>query len=335
MTKTIEELAKLVGGKIEGDKKIKISGVANLEKAAEGEISFLVEEKLKELSLKSQASALVISDKIETFPKPVIKVSNPRLAFAKIMEVFAPQVAPPLGVHPSAVLSEEVSLSKDVSIGPNVFIGRGAQIGERVTLQANVYIGEEVRIGSDTLIYPNVTIREGVIIGQKVIIHPGVVIGSDGFGFVKEGGKHYKIPQIGKVIIEDEVEIGANCCIDRGTLDATIIGRGTKLDNLVQVGHNVIIGENSIIVGQVGISGSVKIGDRVTLAGQAGISDHLTIGSDTIIGGGAGVTKDVPPNSFYSGYPAGPHREQKRIQAIIHQLPKLWEKVKKLERMVK
>jgi UDP-3-O-[3-hydroxymyristoyl] glucosamine N-acyltransferase len=333
MEKTLKELSEIAKGKLAGNGDLKIRGVGTLQNAKEGEITFLSDEKEKELLLSSKASAFVVPETLEVENLNLIKVKNPRLAFARIMEVFAPKKELK-GIHQTAIIGENVQIGENVFISAYTFVGDRCKIGNNVKIYPFVYLGDEVEIGDDTLIYPQVVIRENCKIGKRVIIHPGAVIGADGYGFVKDDDplrgcpKHYKIPQIGNVIIEDDVEIGANCCIDRAMLDSTIVKRGTKFDNLVQVGHNDIIGEDCLIVAQVGLSGSVVIGDRVILAGQAGVSDHITIGSDSIIGGQAGVTRNVPPNSFYSGYPAAPHEQQKKIQAALRQLPEILEKIK-------
>lgn len=328
MEKTLKELAEYVGGVVCGDENLKITGPATLQNAKEGEITFFSDEREMQLLANTKASAVVVPESVSLEGLNLIKVKNPRLAFAKIMEIFSPKKELK-GIHPTAIIEKNVQIGENIFISAYTFIGENSRIGNNVKIYPFVYIGEEVEIGDDTLIYPQVVIREKCKIGKRVIIHPGAVIGADGYGFVKdENNKHYKIPQIGNVIIEDDVEIGANTCIDRAMLDSTIVKRGTKFDNLVQVGHNDIIGEDCLIVAQVGLSGSVVVGDRVILAGQAGVSDHITIGSDTIIGGQAGVTRNVPPNSFYSGYPAAPHEQQKRIQKALKELPEILEKIK-------
>jgi UDP-3-O-[3-hydroxymyristoyl] glucosamine N-acyltransferase len=223
-------------------------------------------------------------------------------------------------------------MEDDVSIHPHACINSNAVLGSRVTVSSGVFIGEGVSIGDDSFIYPNVTIRENVTIGKKVIVHSGTVIGSDGYGYVPEKGRHYKIPQIGSVIIEDEVEIGANVCIDRGTVGNTIIGWGTKIDNLVQIGHNVKIGKSCIIVSQVGISGSVEIGDGVILAGQVGIRDHIKVGNKAIVGAQSGIGSDIPEGQVYSGSPAIPHKTWLRAQSIYSKLPEYVRRLQEMER---
>jgi UDP-3-O-[3-hydroxymyristoyl] glucosamine N-acyltransferase len=240
----------------------------------------------------------------------------------------------PKGIHPTAVIGKEVILGKDVAVEPYVVIDDHAVIEDSTIIYMGVYVGHHTRIGKDCLIYPHVTIRERVTVGDRVIIHSGSVIGSDGFGFSTVKGAHHKIPQIGTVIIEDDVEIGANVTIDRARFDKTWIKKGTKIDNLVQIAHNVIIGENSVIVSQTGISGSTEIGNNVTLAGQSGIVGHITIGDNAVIAAQSGVTKSVPANTCVSGYPAKPHSKAKRINACLQRLPELFKSIVKLHERI-
>lgn len=327
--KKIEELAEIVQGKVVGDKDILISGINNLENAKEGEISFILDAKKVEDAKKSLASAFLVAKEIPQINKPQIISENVKLSYAKILNVFFKREPHKEEIHPLACVSKSAKIGKNVSIGAFCFIDEEVQIKDNVRIFPNVFIGKKVIIGENSTIYPMVTIRENCIIGKNVIIHPGVVIGADGFGYVKdENDRHFKIQQIGNVVVEDDVEIGANTCVDRATFGTTRIGKGTKIDNLVQIGHNVEIGENCIIVSQVGISGSVKIGARCILAGQVGIKDHVNIGDDSVILGKAGVVKDVPPKSIYYGMPAGPHIEQKRLEVLIKKLPELFEKIK-------
>lgn len=326
--RTLNDLAQVVGGEVVGDGEIEISGINNLSNAKEGEISFILDHKNIKDTLMSFASAFIVQKEIKEIKKPQIITNNVKLSYAKILHLFQSPLERK-GIHPTAVISKSATVGEDVSIGAHCYIGEGAKIESKVIIYPGVYIGKGVNISPDTIIYPNTVIQDNCLIGKNVIIHSGVVIGSDGFGFVKdEDNHHFKIPQVGQVIIEDEVEIGANTCIDRASFGLTKIGRGTKIDNLVQIGHNVIIGEDCIIVSQVGISGSVNIGNRCILAGQAGVKDHITIGDDSIILGRAGVLKDVPPSSIYYGMPAGPHIEQKRLEVLVRRLPQLFEKIK-------
>ena len=335
MQKTLKEIAKLVEGEVVGDDSVVITGVAGIKEACEGDITFLANPKYFSILDKTHASAIVTSRDVEKTIKPIIRTENPSLAFAKIISSFAPsEVTHPKGIHPTAILGKKVSLGKDVAIGPYAVIEDSVSIGDNTVIYAGCFLGQHSRIGSNTLIYPNVSIRERVNIGSRVIIHSGTVIGSDGFGFVTIKGLHHKIPQVGTVEIGDDVEIGANVAIDRARFDKTVIGRGSKIDNLVQIAHNVVIGEDSIIIAQAGISGSTTIGKGVTLAGQAGLVGHITIGDGAIVAAQAGVTKSVPPNTTVSGYPAKEHETAKRINAYIQNLPRLYKEMAELKKKI-
>lgn len=335
MRKTLKEIADFVEGEVIGDKNTVITGVAGIKEAREGDITFLANAKYFSLIDKSRASAIVTSREVTGILKPVIRTENPSLAFAKIISLAAPNEAThPKGIHPSAVIGKNVSLGKDVAIGPYAVIEDNVSIGDKSVIYPGSFIGHHTKIGNDTLVYPNVSIRERIIIGSRVIIHSGTVIGSDGFGFATIKGLHHKIPQIGIVEIGDDVEIGANVTIDRARFDKTVIGRGTKIDNLVQIAHNVVIGENSIIVAQAGISGSTIIGNNVTLAGQSGLVGHITVGDGAVVAAQGGVTKSVPPNTIVSGYPARPHEKAKRVNACVQNLPKLYELVSQLRKKI-
>lgn len=335
MQKTLKEIARLIGGEVVGDESIVITGVAGIKEAREGDITFLANPKYSPLLDKTRASAVVTSPEVEKTTRPIIRTENPSLAFTKIISSFAPcEVNHPKGIHPTAIMGKDVSLGEGVAIGPYAVIEDNVSIGDKAIIYAGCFIGHHAKIGSNTLIYPNVSIRERVTIGSRVIIHSGTVVGSDGFGFVSIKGKHHKIPQVGTVEIGDDVEIGANVTIDRARFDKTVIGRGTKIDNLVQIAHNVVIGEDSIIVAQAGISGSTTIGKGVTLAGQAGLVGHITIGDGAIVAAQAGVTKSVPADTTVSGYPAKEHETAKRINACIQNLPRLYKEITGLKKKI-
>ncbi len=336
MVKKLRELSELVGGELLGDGDIEIHGVAGIKEARAGEITFVANPRYISQIKRTQASAIIIWKDSQYNGKSMIQVENPYLAWAQIVEAFSTKrIKTGEGIHPTAVVGENVKLGKGAWVQAYAFIGDDVQIGDGTVISPFVYIGDDVQIGSHTFIYPAVTIREDVRIGNGAIIHSGAVIGSDGFGFAPIGGKQHKVPQIGVVIIEDDVEIGANVTIDRG-LRETVVGRGTKIDNLVQLGHNVVIGEDCVIVAQVGIAGSAKIKDRVTLAGQAGVVGHITIGSDARIAAKACVSKNIPPGpSVWSGFPAMPHKKRLRLQASTRKMPDLIKKVSDMEERIK
>lgn len=335
MRKTLKEIAKLIGGEIIGDEGTVITGVAGIKEAQEGDITFVANPKYIPFIHQTRASAVITSKDMLSAPRPIIRTENPSLAFAKMISLITPnEVEHPEGIHPTAILGRNISLGAGVSIGPYTVIEDNVSIGDRTIIYANCYVGHSAKIGSKTLIYSNVSLRERVTIGSRVIIHSGSVIGSDGFGFVTIDGAHHKIPQTGTVEVGDDVEIGANVTIDRARFDKTVIGRGTKIDNLVQIAHNVIIGENSIIVAQAGISGSTIIGKGVTLAGQAGLVGHITVGDGAVVAAQGGVTKSIAPNTVVSGYPAKPHDIAKRINACVQNLPKLYKTITELKKRI-
>ena len=333
---TLKEISTLIKGELEGDSSVVIKGVSSLKDAKEGDITFLGNPKYEFLLDSSKASAIIAAkDMRKRISKPVIRVENPSLAFSKVISLMFPQEKNFVeGVHPTAVIGHDVVLGKGVSLGPCVVVEDKAQIKDNTIICAGSFIGYGTVIASDTLIYPNVTVRERSVIGSRVIIHSGTVIGSDGFGFEEVNGLHHKIPQVGVVVIEDDVEIGACVTIDRARFGKTLIGRGTKIDNLVQVAHNVVVGENSIIVAQAGISGSSVLGKNVILAGQSGIVGHIELGDNVIVGAQAGVTKSVPKNTFVVGSPARPHKESKKIFAGWTKLPELLKEVAELKERV-
>lgn len=332
MEKTLEELAQLVEGELQGDPQLRIAGVAGLEEARTNEISFVVGPKNVRKVNQSKAGALIVPPKLSDIARPLIVSENPYLAFAKILKLFAPRPRPSLGVSAGAHLGANVKLGDEVTIYPQVYVGDNAVLGDRVSLHAGVYVGSGVVIGNDTVIYPNVTVFDHCIIGKGVIIHSGTVVGSDGFGFAQDGNNHVKVPQVGIVQIDDDVEIGANCTIDRATMGKTWIQRGVKIDNLVQVAHNVVVGENSIIIAQVGISGSTKLGKNVILAGQVGIIGHVELGDNVRVGAQSGVGKSIPAGQVVSGSPAIAHRDWLKNCQILSRLPELRKKIMKMEK---
>jgi UDP-3-O-[3-hydroxymyristoyl] glucosamine N-acyltransferase len=335
MQKTLNEIARLIDGQVIGNGDTLITGASGIREAAEGEITFLANSKYSPLMDKTRASAIITSSGAQGTAKPIILTQDPSWAFVKIIAMFTPDDAGhPSGIDYTVVMGKNVSLGQDVTIGAYSVIGDNVTIGDNVIIYAGCYIGHHTKIGSQTLIYPHVSIRERISIGSRVIIHSGAVIGSDGFGFVTVKGAHHKIPQVGTVEIGDDVEIGANVTIDRARFDKTVIGGGTKIDNLVQIGHNVIIGENALIVAQAGIAGSAIIGNNVTIGGQAGIVGHITIGDNVIVTGKSGVAKSVAPDTMVSGYPARPFMTTQRANASLQNLPKLFNLVNQLKKKI-
>lgn len=332
LTLPLGEIARSVGGEVVGEETLPIKGVGSLEAAGPGDISFFADSRYREAFHNTRASAVIVTRENPESPCSQVVVANPALAYARVAGLFAPPVPRFPGVSSRAWIHRRAALGRDVSIYPWVYVGDGAEIGDEVALFPGVFVGERVRIGARSVIYPNVTILADCVLGTDVIVHPGTVIGSDGFGYVREGPRSVKIPQIGNVQIDDHVEIGANNCIDRAALGRTWIQRGVKTDNLVQIAHNVIIGEDTIVVAQAGISGSVRVGRGVIIGGQAGIADHLEIGEGAMVGSQAGVAKAVPPGQRVSGCPAVPHRIWLRNAGLSARLPELQGRLKRLEK---
>lgn len=332
LRKSLRELAALVGGEVVGDDSVLVCGIAGLDEAEPDEISFLANPKYAKKLNETKAVALIVPSKEVSSEKPLIITPNPYLAFAKISTLFFVPPYRPRGVDQRAVIGKGTNLGEDLSIFPMVYIGEEVEIGDRVTIYPGVFIGDRCAIGNDSVIYPNVTIYHGTSVGERVIIHSGTVIGSDGYGFAKDGNRYVKIPQVGAVRIDEDVEIGANNTIDRATFGKTWIKRGVKMDNLIQIAHNVIIGEDTVVVSQTGISGSVTIGDRVSIAGQAGIAGHLHVGDDVILASRAGVTKSVGPRQVLSGAPAMPHRDWLKCQMSFSKLPQIRKRLAVVER---
>lgn len=332
---TLDEVAKAVGGTVIGDGSIEITGVAGIREAQEGELTFLANPRYEAYLSKTRASAIIVAEDHLELGKPLIQNANPYLAFLNAVRFFAGDGERPAeGTHSTAVVARDACVGPGASIGPLVTIGPGASVGARSVLHPGCVLGARARVGADTLLYPNIVIREDCVVGDRVIIHAGTVIGSDGFGFVRDGDVYRKLPQVGNVVVEDDVEIGANVTIDRATTGTTRIGSGSKIDNLVQIAHNVQIGKNCILVSQVGISGSTSVGDHVILAGQVGVVGHIEIGAGAMIGAQSGVSKSVKAGERLFGYPARPVAQTKRIEASLRQLPELIQKVRELRHRV-
>ncbi|MGE5530191.1 MAG: UDP-3-O-(3-hydroxymyristoyl)glucosamine N-acyltransferase [Patescibacteria group bacterium] len=326
------DLARLVEGDVIGDADLPIAGVGGVDDVKPGDITMVASVKVAARAEESPAAAVIVPPGLPPLRKPMLKVANPRLAFARVLEVFNPPAPAPAGIHPSAVVSPDLSSGPGCSIGPLVVVGERVKLGAGVVIHPGVVIGRDVEIGDGTVIHANVVIREGTRIGRRVIVHGGTVIGSDGFGFVFANGHWVKVPQVGRVVIEDDVEIGANVTIDRATTGVTLIKRGTKTDNLVQIAHNVVVGEDCALVALSGIAGSTTLGDRVNLGGQSGLVGHITIGSDSVIAARALVINNLPPNSYVSGAPARPHGEDMRVAAAIGKVPELLRTVRELQK---
>jgi UDP-3-O-[3-hydroxymyristoyl] glucosamine N-acyltransferase len=335
MKKKLKELAEFVGGTVVGDGEVEITGVGPIEGARPGEITFIAHPKFLSKLSETAASAVIVSPEITQAKQSLLSVRNPQLAFAKILTLYASQPYQPKGIDSRSWISPSAQLGKELTLYPFVYVGDRCRIGDRVTLYPGVYVGEEASIGEDSILYSNVSVYDRTAIGKRVILHSGVVVGSDGFGYVKDGKKNVKIPQVGRVEIEDDVEIGANTTIDRAAFGKTVLRRGVKIDNLAQIAHNVVIGEDSIIVAQVGIAGSTKIGSNVTLGGQVGIVDHIEIGDNAMVAAQAGVMHDLPPNQVYSGGPAIPHRENLKMLAALSKLPEMKKTLNEIEKRLK
>lgn len=332
MVYTLREIADIVEGEVVGDDQVVIKGINSLENAMNKELSFFIDRRYRDGLNKTKAVALLVFKETDNFKGPQIVVPNPSLAYAKVASLFAPPEPDFSGISPAAEIHENSKIEPGASIYPMVYVGEEVFIAEDVILFPGVFIGDRVKIGAKTVIYPNVTILHDCLIGQEVTIHAGTVIGSDGFGFVRNGTANIKIPHNGIVRIDDHVEIGAGNTIDRATLGKTWIKRGVKTDNLIHIGHNVVIGEDTIIVAQAGISGSVHIGREVVIGGQVGISDHLKIGDRAMIGSRSGLAKSVAPGEVVSGTPSMPHRLWLKTRGLITRLPQLFDRLRRLEK---
>jgi UDP-3-O-[3-hydroxymyristoyl] glucosamine N-acyltransferase len=333
---TIGELARVAEGEVEGDPSLAVSGVKPLDEAGPGDLSFVAEPRYFPYIAASQARALIVARGSEApvEGRTTIRVDDPRRALARILAALYPEDRPAPGVHPTAVIGEGAEIDSTATVGAYAVIGEGSVVGARARIAAHVVVGRRCGIGADALVHPHVTLYDGVSVGERSVIHSGARLGSDGFGFVPEGGRLAKVPQVGGCRIEADVEIGANTTIDRGSIGDTVIGAGTKIDNLVQVGHNCRIGRSVVIVSQAGISGSTRVGDGAVLGGQSGFQGHIEVGAGARVGAQAGVTASVAAGETVSGYPARPHREAMRAQAALFRLPELLKRVKAIERAV-
>jgi len=324
---TTAEMARLLQGEVLGDATATLTGFAMIDRAQAGELTFAETPEYFAAAEQSQATAIIADARFSSTVKTVIRVANARVAFARALAYFFPEPGFAAGIHPSAVIAASAQVDPTAHIGPHCVIGERVRIGARVVLQSGNHIGADVTLGEDTNLFPNVTIYPRSQIGQRVRIHAGTAIGSDGYGYVLDRGAHLKVPQIGNVVIGDDVEIGANVTVDRGALGSTVIGKGTKIDNLVQIAHNVVIGEHCLLVAQIGIAGSTKLGNYVVMAGQSGIAGHLKIGNQVVIGAQSGVMNDIPDGAKWLGSPARPDRQMKREFIAVQHLPDLLKKI--------
>jgi len=331
----LSKLAELLGADLAGSGDVEIVGTAGVREAGAGYVTFITGRNyLKDLE-QSKASAVLVPPDTPAMALPLLRVKNPRLAFARCLELFYIKPVQPTGVSSQASVGKNVRIGADCSIHPCAVLADNVTIGDRVTLYPGVYIGEGSSVGDDSVIHANVSIGHKISVGRRVIMHSGTVLGSDGFGFVTDAGIHHKIPQVGGVVIEDDVEIGGNCTVDRATLGNTVIKKGTKLDNQVHVAHNVTIGEHCLIAGQVGIAGSSTLGNYVVFGGQVGVADHTVVGDQVMAGGKSVITRDVEPGKVIAGFNAMPLREWLKVQAVLPKLPELKKMITELEKQVK
>jgi len=330
--RTLSELAKAAGADVVGDGAILIERISSVDDATAGALTFAVDARWVEKAIASGASAVIVptAADINRGDKTLLVASDVRAALAAMLAVFAPPLPQGESTHPTAVVAADCKRGKDVWIGPGVIVESGASLGDQAVLLSGAYVGAHASIGKRTLMHPRAIVLDHCIVGDDCVLNSACVIGADGFGFVRVGDEHVKIPQIGNVVIGDRVEVGACAAIDRAVTGSTVIGSGTKIDNLVQIGHNVQVGENCVLCGQVGIAGSARIGRGTTAAGQAGIAGHLEIGEYSLVLAQAGVTHSIPPRSRVSGFPAQPHRQVMEQQVLLRRLPKLIEQVRAL-----
>jgi UDP-3-O-[3-hydroxymyristoyl] glucosamine N-acyltransferase len=331
---TLGEVAAAVGGRIVGDPSLKLTGVQGLSEASSSDLSWVSDERRSAQARESRAGALLAASERDAAGKPAVITAAPGLALASWLELWRAPSKPRPGVSPRAHVHATARLAKGVSVSPGAVVEAGAVVGAGSVLGAGSFVGREAMLGEACVLHPNSAVLERCRLGARVVLHAGAVVGSDGFGYLWDGERHRKVPQLGIVRVEDDVEIGANATVDRATLGETVIGRGTKIDNLVQVGHNVVVGEHSILCGQAGIAGSTRIGRRVTLAGQVGVSDHVSIGDGAIATGQAGIVRgaSIEPGAVVSGMPTMPHRDFLRSASWYARLPELARRVERLEK---
>lgn len=328
------DLARLIAGELKGDPEAVVTSAASLDDAGSGDLTYLDSKKAITIAEKTGATVVIVAEGVNIPGKNLIVVKNPKLGFARALEVLLPPLRPAAGagVSTEAFIGEGVELGEDVSIAPSAHLEAGVKVGDRTAIYPGVYLGQDVSVGADCVLFPNAVVMENCRIGARVTIHAGAVIGSDGFGYVTDSGQHHKIPQVGIVVIEDDVEIGANTAIDRATVGATVIGAGTKLDNLIQVAHNVTIGPGCLMAAQTGIAGSSSLGAYVMLGGQAALADHVSVGDHVMVAAQSGIAKDVQKGSVVSGSPAFAHRTWLRASLIFQRLPEMEKRLRALEK---
>jgi len=331
---TAAQVAEKLRAEIVGDGSVEITGLAPADRARAGELTFAENEAYFATAEQSQASAILVNGPFVSSSKVILRVPNARVALAKVLPLFFPPEEHPRGIHPSAVIDDSARVDPTAHIGPNCFLGARVRLGARSVLMGGNDLRADCQLGDDVCLFPNVVLYWQTQVGHRVTIHAGTVIGSDGFGYALDEGRHRKVLQLGNVIIHDDVEIGANAAIDRGTLGSTVIGEGTKIDNLVHVAHNVVIGRHCLIMGQVGFAGSTRLGDYVVVASQSGIADHLKIGNQAVIGAKSGIMRDIPDGVRVLGIPAMPDRQAKRQIIATQQLPELLHRMRDLEKEV-
>jgi UDP-3-O-[3-hydroxymyristoyl] glucosamine N-acyltransferase len=329
---TAAEIARHLGGEVVGDAKIKLTGFAPAESAKPGDLTFAENVEYFARAEQSAASAVIVAGDIKSGSKVLIRVPNARVAFAKVLPLFFPEPKFAPGIHPTAIIAKSAQVDSLAHVGSYCVVGERTRIGAHAVLQGGNFVGDDCQLGEETNLFPNVTLYSRTQIGQRVRIHSGTVIGSDGFGYVVDEGAHRKVPQIGHVQIEDDVEIGANVTIDRGALGATRIGKGTKIDNLVQIAHNVVIGEHCLVISQAGIAGSTRLGNYVVLAGQAGLTGHIKIGNHVTVAAQSGVMRDLPDGGTWLGSPAYPDKQAKRQLLAMQHLPEMLRRVRSIEK---
>lgn len=332
---SLDELASGIGGRVEGDADREITGIAGLREAGPGDITVFFSSRYRRDLKSTRAGAIIVGEGGDFPGRTVLRAASPQLAFARALELFYPSRTPSPGIHPSAVIEQSASVDPSAVVSAFCHVGEEVSIGPRSVLLSHCIVGRRSVIGAGVLLHPRVTLVESVTVGDRVIIHSGTVIGSDGFGYVFDGGRHLKIPQVGGVEIGDDVEIGANVTIDRATTGTTRIGEGSKIDNLVQIAHNVDVGKHTVVVSQVGISGSSRVGSGVVLGGQVGVVGHVTIGDGARVGAQSGVINDVPPGETRSGMGPLPHRQWLKAQAAFDHLPDLRRRLRELEKKVR